>query len=260
MLPKSIGAIIAIISLILFLRSTIQPDSFSAIAQNDDPTVGLWYVGEGLTRNMQLMYRLQYFDTNNGRPFDVTILFKEQNEARDWLTNFQIVLDNGTKLETDVLLKESDLSPTKILDNLSSTKTYIDAYSHTLQFLGAFGTRDFPVSLRVSSWGGLACEGCPKIQLRSPEKITIGAGIFNTTLIYYGQRLDIWVLDDFPYPLKGLLYTGSANSTLVYSYELLEATVNGIPIPEFEQAFLLIISALTLTVVMMRLYNGSKRS
>ena len=36
-----------------------------------------WYVGEGVKKDMYVKYKVSYFDTNNARPFDITIYFKE---------------------------------------------------------------------------------------------------------------------------------------------------------------------------------------
>jgi len=32
-----------------------------------------WYVGEGVTKNMYLKYKMSHFDTNNGREFTMVI-------------------------------------------------------------------------------------------------------------------------------------------------------------------------------------------
>ena len=241
--------------LAILLLGTIPYSAFAASAGTD--TFGLWYLGEGATENMKLKYRVQYIDTNNGRPFYMTILFKEHERSGDWLVNLQI-LDNVTELGEDIVAGESDLSPLQILgSNSTLIKTYIDAYSHTLQYLAVYAPEVHPKSLLTDTWGKLACVGCPVPKLHSPEIISVSAGTFNTTVFYFGQRLNIWILDDFPYPVKGIAYTDLANSTVIFSYELLTASINDIPIPEFDGLVFaaLSLSLSTVLVVTLRLHR-----
>jgi len=44
-----------------------------------------WYVGEGVTKDMYVKYKMSHFDTNNGREFTMTIYFKEQDDKGNWI-------------------------------------------------------------------------------------------------------------------------------------------------------------------------------
>ncbi len=49
--------------------------SSKAFAQDNN-----WYVGEGVTKDTYVKYRISHFDTNNGREFEMMIYFKEQDD------------------------------------------------------------------------------------------------------------------------------------------------------------------------------------
>ena len=53
-----------------------------------------WYVGEGAKKGMYVKYNLRELDTNNGRPFDMTIYFKEKDDKGNWIAPV-FVVDEG---------------------------------------------------------------------------------------------------------------------------------------------------------------------
>ena len=42
-----------------------------------------WYVGEGVTKDMYVKYRISHFDVNNGREFTMVIYFKGQDDKNE---------------------------------------------------------------------------------------------------------------------------------------------------------------------------------
>ena len=71
----------------------------------------------------------------------------------------------------------------------------------------------------------------PKESLLAPrgkEIITTPAGTFNATVVSWkiGQVSRIWVLDDFPFPVKADAYNIDAPQTKSYTFELLESGID----------------------------------
>ena len=212
----------------------------SAFAQQD----GLWYPGEGVKQDMFVHYQIQDYDTNNNRPFEMTIWFKEQDSDGNWLAP-TFVRDQG-----EVISGQMKLTPN--MESLSGTgadipqemRQYVSAYSRTLHWLDAFTTQSAPLSLTQPSWGKIASIGGSEVKPAGGETVTVPAGTFDTTLIMWHKGVDskVWVLNEFPFPVKALTYADvtTGNQPIQYAFELLETgtgqpemptSVDNIPTP-----------------------------
>lgn len=249
MKPKELGWHGLCLSIAFLLAGIHLPTQTYAQPANHDDR---WYLGEGAKENMQLKYRIERNETDSSRQYNLTVTFIEHKDNGDWLAAFQIA-ENMTAIRTDVILGQSDLYPLKVLENSTDLVPYVKDYTQSIQLLGTFTSKRFAHSLHAGDWGGFACEGCPHLRPLTDNAISVPGGIFNATLINYASELNIWVVDEFPYPIKGEFYP---SAKLSYTFELLSASVNGVPIPEFEQAFLLLSFASLLTTIVIRLGKG----
>src|SRR5688500_19247750 len=68
-----------------------------------------WYVGEGVTKDMYVKYKMSHFDTNNGREFTMTIYFKDQDNEGNWISPV-FVEDQGKVINGTFLLSPLDLT------------------------------------------------------------------------------------------------------------------------------------------------------
>jgi hypothetical protein len=254
MLPGATGRII--MAFIAFLLSW----SVVTYAQAEvAPRQGYWYLGEGAQEGMSLTYRIQQDIANASRVFDMMILLNSTNADGSWLANFAIV-ENGSRLTGYVLLRDVDLYPLSSLDNSTGIASYFDEYEQSIQYLGRWSTKSDPLSIGLQgSWGGLACDGCPRAGPKRLESINITAGTFNTTLVNWLPRFNIWVLDDFPFPLKGqtveFLNIDSSLQRVSHSFELVEASINGSVIPEFSQILVGLPFGIVLVTLLLRLWH-----
>jgi hypothetical protein len=205
-------------------------------------------LGEGIQEQMLVTYDIHRNETGNVKRYNLTVSLDGKNENGDWLSELKIV-DNASLLATEVVLRDSDLHPIWMSDKSSLLNPYVNDYIQSIKFLGFFSDKKEPRDLEASSWGGLACEGCPRVRPYGLETVSVPAGEFNATLVDYGVFFSIWVLDDFPYPIKGIIHpSNSPSGNVGYSFELLEATINGVSIPEFGQTYLLITAASVLVI------------
>jgi hypothetical protein len=216
-------------------------------------------LGEGVQEQMMVTYDIYRNETGNAKRYNLTVSFEGNNENGDWVSEFRIV-DNASLLATEVVLRESDLHPIWISDNSSLLNPYINDYIQSIKLFENVAHKRDPRDLESSSWGGLACDGCPRVRPHDLEIVSVPAGAFNATLVDYGVSFSIWVLDDFPYPIKGTIHENvSPSNSVGYSFELIEATTKGVPIPEFGQQYLPALLA-TASVIIISMYIGLKKT
>ena len=96
-----------------------------------------WYVGEGVTKDMYVKYRMSQFDTNNGREFTMTIYFKDQDDKGNWIAPV-FVEDQGKVLNGTFILSPLDLTALGTSKIPPEMTKYRSAYAGSLQWLAAF--------------------------------------------------------------------------------------------------------------------------
>ncbi len=204
----------------------------SAYAQSD-----VWYLGKGIKKDMYVTYTIQQMDTNNGRPFEMTIYFKDQDSNGNWIAP-AFVVDSGQVFNGTLKLSSISLSPlggqgSNVPPNMS---TYVGAYGNSLTWLDAYATKVDPKSLSAASWGVIAAIGGSEIKPAGTEKITVPAGTFDTAVIRYHKSIDnnIWVSNDFPYPIKAQTYAevSSGQPPTQYAFQLEKTGMGQPPTPK----------------------------
>ena len=191
-----------------------------------------WYVGEGAKENMYVKYNIRELDTNNGRPFEMTIYFKEKDDKGNWIAPV-FVVDEGRVISGTFLLSALDLTALGTSDIPTEMRQYRSAYSNSLKWLSAYVPQPGQ-SLSSASWGKIGSIGGSEIKPSGTAKITIPAfpQPIDTTIIRYHKSVDsdLWILNEFPYPVKAKTFvdvtTGSPR--VQFEFELL-ATGQGEP-------------------------------
>ncbi|HKG87834.1 MAG TPA: hypothetical protein VKA95_05870, partial [Nitrososphaeraceae archaeon] len=87
-----------------------------------------WYVGEGVKQNMYVKYNIRELDTNNGRPFEMTIWFKEKDDKGNWIAPV-FVVDEGKVISGTFRLSALDLTALGTSDIPTEMREYRSAYS-----------------------------------------------------------------------------------------------------------------------------------
>lgn len=222
----------------------ISPSSLNtALAQED----GIWYVGDGAKNDMYVTYKVQEQDTNAGRPFDMTIYFKEYDETGKYWVAPTFVVDQGRVFNGTLHLSDLDLTALGTSQIPPEMAEYRSAYASSLKWLAAFVSKPGQ-SLTAQNWGKIASIGGSPIAPTGKASITTPAGTFDTTTILFHKGVDntIWIKDGFPYPIKAQTFadTTTGNPPTQYAFELL-ATGQGqpaqpeskeeIPVPPLDQ-------------------------
>jgi hypothetical protein len=192
-----------------------------------------WYVGEGVTKDMYVKYRMSHFDTNNGREFTMTIYFKDQDDKGNWIAPV-FVEDQGKVLNGTFLLSPLDLTALGTSQIPPEMNKYRSAYASSLQWLAAFVPKPGQ-SLTAGSWGKIASIGGSEIKPSGHQELNIPAfkdPVDTVRVEYYkGVASNTYILNEFPYPVMAKTYvdvtTGSA--PIQFQYILVE-TGKGQPV------------------------------
>jgi hypothetical protein len=219
---KPIVMFVLFSTILLFSQSSLN----NALAQGNN----LWYVGDGAKKGMYVTYRIQDQDTNAGRPFDMTIYFKDHNDTGKYWIAPTFVVDEGRVINGTLHL--SDLDSTALNSQIpKEMNEYRSGYSNSLKWLSAFVSKPGQ-SLTAPYWGKIAAIGGSPISPSGKAVITTPAGTFNTTVITWHKGVDnnIWIKDGFPYPVKAQTYADitTGNPPTQFAFELL-ATGQGQP-------------------------------
>lgn len=232
--------IFALFSTVLVISPTIMNNAF---AQED----GRWYVGDGAKNDMYVTYKVQEQDTNAGRPFDMTIYFKEFNQTGNYWVAPTFVVDQGRVYNGTLHLSDLDLTALGTSQIPPEMTKYRSAYSSSLKWLASFVAKPGQ-SLTAQYWGKIASIGGSPIAPTGKASVTTPAGTFDTTTIVWHKGVDniVWIKDGFPYPIKAQTYADitTGNPPVQYAFEL-QATGQGqptqpesqeqIPVPPLEQ-------------------------
>ena len=231
---------LTLFSTVLIISPTIMNNAF---AQED----GRWYVGDGAKNDMYVTYKVQEQDTNAGRPFYMTIYFKEFNQTGKYWVAPTFVVDQGRVYNGTFHLSDLDLTALGTSQIPQEMTKYRSAYSSSLKWLSSFVSKPGQ-SLTAQYWGKIASIGGSPIAPTGKASVTTPAGTFDTTTIVWHKGVDniVWIKDGFPYPIKAQTYADitTGNPPVQYAFEL-QTTGQGqpaqpesqqeIPVPPLEQ-------------------------
>jgi hypothetical protein len=195
-----------------------------------------WYVGEGVTKDMYVKYKMSHFDTNNGREFTMTIYFKDQDDKGNWISPV-FVEDQGKVINGTFLLSPLDLTALGTSEIPPEMTKYRSADANSLQWLAAFVPKPGQ-SLNAGSWGKIASIGGSEIKPAGHQELNIPAfkdPVDSVRVEYYkGIASNTYILNEFPYPVMAKTYvdvtTGSA--PIQFQYILVETGKGEPAIPE----------------------------
>lgn len=201
-----------------------------AYAQNNN-----WYVGKGAQENTYYTYNVQHYDTKQGRPFLMTIYFKEFNEREQYWVAPVFVIDQGKVINGTFHLSSLDLSVLGSSDIPDEMAPYRSAYSRSLHWLASFVPKPGQ-SLTAPYWGKIASIGGSAIAPSGSAKVQVPAGTFDTTVISWHKGVDnnIWINPNIPYPVKAETFADVTTGTppIQYTFELQAVGQGQPPLPK----------------------------
>jgi hypothetical protein len=198
---------------------------------------GSWYVGEGLRQGDYFSYSLCYIHYKDCSPFRISFWVEsEQKVGTEDQWRLQVVVHDGAQIRKGTMnVGKIAPEPTGSTPNLTS---YSAAFKSSIVWLSAYATADTgsltgkgPKQFSMPSWGKIGNIGGEQIIPTREEKIAVPAGIFDTVLITWktgGQLNRVWIVDEFPFPIKADTYAHVSEGVppQEYRFELLEYNRN----------------------------------
>ena len=196
---------------------------------------GTWYLGEGLKVGDYFEYSLCEIDLNDCAPIKLKMWIKGeiQNESESLWDAKVVVIDGNKIIKGSMGLGKTAPEPVLFDDELFD---YAIGFKSSLSWLSAFATANQgdrihgPQKFSDAAWGKIGAIGGAQLIPKRVETITTPAGTADTVVVgwYSGNNNEIWILDDFPFPVKALTYawvtTGVA--PIMYEYSLLDYKEN----------------------------------
>lgn len=196
---------------------------------------GSWYLGEGLQKGNYFEYKLCELDLNDCAPVIMKFWVKgDKKIGTETLWDVDVVVEDGNKIVKGSMgLGKTAAEPVEQTDDLFH---YARAFKSSLSWLSAFATADSgdlihgPKEFRDNAWGKIGAIGGSQLIPKRAEQVKTQAGTFDSIVVgwYSGNDNEIWIVDDFPFPVKALTYawvtTGVA--PVMFQFELLDYKKN----------------------------------
>ena len=188
---------------------------------------GTWYAGEGLKQGDFFSYSMCHVDYKECTNFELDMWIKGDKQVGSetkWLA--EVVVFDGSK----IIVGEMELGkiapePTGGSEELG---LYRGAFKSSIAWLSAFATSDDrsggkgPKAFSAISWGKIGNIGGEQIAPIAIENVTVPAGSWETIQIGWktgGVVSKIWIVDDFPFPIKAKTYTHVSEGIAPVEYE-----------------------------------------
>ncbi len=196
---------------------------------------GSWYLGEGLKAGDYFEYSLCEIDLNDCAPIKLKMWIKGTIPYEsETLWDAKVAIFDGNKIIVGSMgLGATSPEPITFDNDLFH---YAIAFKSSLAWLGAFATGNEgdrihgPQDFKSPAWGKIGAIGGAQLIPDRVETISIPAGTVDTVVVGWksGNWNYIWIVDDFPFPVKALTYTWITTGIppVMHQYTLLDYKEN----------------------------------
>ncbi len=216
---------------VFFAFLLIAPMALQSVQAADS-----WYPGKGLKQGDYFSYNVCWTDWHNCAPLQMNFWVKnETSDGSGWNVVF-VAIDGSIVQKGIMTIGKITPDPTSFDSNISA---YSAVYRSTVSWLDSFATRDSPKTFDVPAWGRTGSVGGQSVGPVGQDKITVGAGTFDTQVIgWHKGNVDnkIWIDTAIAFPVKAIVYVDVTTGTSPpdYTLELLQ-TGNSQTEPSFLQ-------------------------
>jgi hypothetical protein len=190
-----------------------------------------WFAGEGLKKGDFFSYKMCHVNYKECTPFEMDIWIKgdlKVGTEDKWLAEV-VVYDGNKVIKGEMDLGKLAPEPSGGSEELS---VYRGAFKSSIVWLSAFANGynesgdKGPKKFSAKSWGKIGNIGGEQVIPTAIEKITVKGGTFETVTITWktgGIKSTVWVVDNFPFPIKAHTYVhvSSGIPPTEYNFELL---------------------------------------
>ena len=212
---------------VFLLTSFIVPSAFAQFQSGGVEKDGSWFAGEGIKQGDYFSYSMCHVDYKECSPFELDMWIKGDKQVGSetkWLAEV-VVYDGKKVIKGEMELGKIAPEPTGGTEDLG---VYRGAFKSSVAWLSAFATADGsaggkgPKEFKAKSWGKIGNIGGEQVIPTALETVTVPAGTWDTVLVSWktgGHFSKVWIVDDFPFPIKAQTFTHVSE---------------GIPPPEYE--------------------------
>lgn len=238
---RKLGIIITLVAVVIS-TSAFSQSAFAQFQGGGVDKPGSWYVGEGLQKGDFFSYSLCYINYKDCSQFQIDFWIEDLVQVgseEQW--KVQTVVYEGKKIFKGTMnLGKIAPEPTSSTGGLTE---FAAAFKSSIVWLSAYATADptassikGPKQFSAPSWGKIGNIGGEQIIPTSIETVAVPEGVFDTVLVTWktGGKLNrVWVVDDFPFPVKADTYAHVAEGIppQEYRFELLNYEKNVINNP-----------------------------
>ena len=214
--PPLILALLTILVVTAFLpTSAFAQFQGGGVSSDEVPAGSSWYAGEGLKKGDFFSYSMCHVDYKECAKFELDMWIKgdiQSGSETKWLAEVA-VFDGNKILVGEMELGKIAPEPTGGSEDLG---IYRGAFKSSVVWLSAFATSDGssggkgPKDFASASWGKIGNIGGEQVVPMEFDSITIPSGSWDTVVVGWktgGALSKVWIVDDFPFPVKGSTYT-----------------------------------------------------
>jgi len=229
--------LMAILVVTFFLpTSAFAQFQSGGVSSDKYPPGTTWYAGEGLKKGDFFSYAMCHVDYKECAKFELDMWIKGDitvGTETKWLAEVAVFDGNKVLVGTMELGKIAP-EPTGGSEDLG---IYRGAFKSSVAWLSAFATSDGssggkgPKEFAAKSWGKIGNIGGEQVVPMAIEDLTIKSGTWETIIVGWktgGATSQVWIVDDFPFPVKGSTYTHVSEGIPPpeYNFELLKYEEN----------------------------------
>ena len=220
----------------MFFGSLVLPSASAQFQAGGVDKPGTWYAGEGLKKGDYFHYSMCHVDYKECSPFELKMWIKgdvQSGTETKWDTEV-VVYDGSKTVVGNMQLGKIAPEPTGGSEELG---IYRGAFKSSVVWLSAFATSDGnsggkgPKAFSAKSWGKIGNIGGEQVVPMAIETITVKAGTWETVQVGWktgGVTSKVWIVDDFPFPIKAKTFTHVSEGIppTEYEFELIEYREN----------------------------------
>jgi hypothetical protein len=243
---KGFLLLITAIVAILF-GSLVSPSAFAQFSSSggvDHP--GSWYAGEGLKQGDFFSYSMCHVDYKECTKFEMDMWIKGDKQVGSetkWLAEVA-VFDGNKIIVGEMELGKIAPEPTGGSEELG---LYRGAFKSSIVWLSAFATSDDstggkgPKEFSAASWGKIGNIGGEQVIPMTLDTVVTSSGTWETVQVGWktgGVTSKVWIVDEFPFPVKAKTYTHVSEGIPPTEYEFTlldyQENVQESPIAQYE--------------------------
>ena len=221
---------------IVLVSGSVAPAAFAEIQAGSGIGAGLggvahpgdWYAGENLKVGDYFKYKVCHAEYKDCTDFWFSMwLEKEVLGGPEEKFRFEVLVEDGNRVLKGYM-DVGKITPEPLGGTVSDNiLRYTSVYKNSITWLSSFATADIelsgkgPKAFSLPSWGKIANIGGEQVSPIGMETITVSEGEYDTVVVGWksgGKTSHIWVVDEFPFPVKASTWVQVTEGTAPQEY------------------------------------------